>query len=93
MTNEEFRNWKEHMCFTFPTVAEALGIGVSTAKAYAAGLTVPLNIELACCELWRRQNEKPEQRKLREHNFQLVQATTWGRAPLEVGDFIPDIDA
>jgi hypothetical protein len=81
MTNEQFRSWKEHMYFTFETVAASLGLSLRTVKAYAADARIPMVVELACCELWRRQNEKRGERNLREHNFAVILNTALGQVP------------
>ena len=58
MTNEQFQVWKDRLDMTWPSAAGALGIGLSTAKAYGSTLPIPLYIELACEALERRFNER-----------------------------------
>jgi hypothetical protein len=53
MTNSDFHAWKDRLHLTFPRISEELGIGVSTAKAYAANLAIPRYIERACADVER----------------------------------------
>jgi hypothetical protein len=46
MKNQEFRAWKDRLRLSFAQVAADLGIGQSTAKAYAAKFAIPRFIEL-----------------------------------------------
>ena len=63
MTNEEFNAWRQRLGLTYAAAAEALGTSERSVYNYARDgepqFIIPRYIELACCELERRDHETP----------------------------------
>jgi DNA-binding XRE family transcriptional regulator len=59
MTNAEFKAWQSRLHLTRVQAGEALGVSERAIYNYSADREIPRYIELACCELERRWNERP----------------------------------
>ena len=60
MTSDDLKGWRKRLGFTWNRAREELGISDRTIYNYARGaFPIPKAIELACCELERRHNERP----------------------------------